>query len=232
MVTAFTSLVVHARRCEKHTLTGLPLRRAIAAVRSPKPLPRYRGLWPLRFAKPRPGGNSAYIQHIKETGHGSVLEHAVWSLIFTDVSRSLTHELVRHRAGVGYSQLRQRYVDESVAEFVVPHDLAAEVRMAVGYLYRYFWSHSIPSENGPAGLTVDQVSEALDVIGNEPDVIAGLVWLRSCLTTNADYRYLSDHLSHKIAKQTASDNTMLRREILMRGCNRLVSRLVIQSTEV
>jgi thymidylate synthase (FAD) len=36
------------------------------------------------------------------------------------VSRSLTHELVRHRAGFAYSQLSQRYVDESQASFVVP----------------------------------------------------------------------------------------------------------------
>ena len=36
------------------------------------------------------------------------------------MSRSLTHELVRHRAGFAYSQLSQRYVDESEANFVVP----------------------------------------------------------------------------------------------------------------
>jgi flavin-dependent thymidylate synthase len=56
----------------------------------------------MSFAKPRPGGNSAYLTHIKEVGHGSVLEHAVWNLLITGVSRSLTHELVRHRAGFGY----------------------------------------------------------------------------------------------------------------------------------
>lgn len=72
------------------------------------------------FEKPRPGGNSVYLNHIKEVGHGSVLEHGVWNLLFTGVSRSLTHELVRHRAGMGYSQLSQRYVDESVAEYICP----------------------------------------------------------------------------------------------------------------
>jgi thymidylate synthase (FAD) len=36
------------------------------------------------------------------------------------ISRSCSHELVRHRAGFGYSQLSQRYVDESHAAFVVP----------------------------------------------------------------------------------------------------------------
>src|SRR6266478_752794 len=34
----------------------------------------------MSFAKPRPGGNAAYLHHIKEVGHGSVLEHAVWNL--------------------------------------------------------------------------------------------------------------------------------------------------------
>jgi thymidylate synthase (FAD) len=48
------------------------------------------------------------------------LEHAVWCVLMTGVSRALTHELVRHRAGFGYSQLSQRYVDESDARYVVP----------------------------------------------------------------------------------------------------------------
>jgi len=80
----------------------------------------------LSFAKPRPGGNSTYIRHLLEVGHGSVLEHAVWNFVFTGISRSLTHELVRHRAGWGYSQLSQRYVDESVAEYVEPDCIAGD----------------------------------------------------------------------------------------------------------
>jgi len=79
----------------------------------------------MSFARPRPGGNKAYLDHILEVGHGSVLEHAVWNFIFTGISRSLTHELVRHRH-MGYSQLSQRYVDESVAEYVEPDCIAAD----------------------------------------------------------------------------------------------------------
>jgi thymidylate synthase (FAD) len=41
-------------------------------------------------------------------------------LLLEGISRSCTHELVRHRAGFGYSQLSQRYVDESHAAFVMP----------------------------------------------------------------------------------------------------------------
>lgn len=61
-----------------------------------------------------------FLENIKKQGHGSVLEHANYSLLFEGVSRSLTHELVRHRAGFAYSQLSQRYVDESDAQFVMP----------------------------------------------------------------------------------------------------------------
>lgn len=61
-----------------------------------------------------------YLENIKKQAHGSVLEHSNYSLLIEGVSRSLTHELVRHRAGFAYSQLSQRYVDESDANFVMP----------------------------------------------------------------------------------------------------------------
>src|SRR6476620_6827475 len=75
-----------------------------------------------------PAGRSTrdYLENIKKQGHGSVLEHANYSLLLEGVSRSLTHELVRHRAGFAYSQLSQRYVDESEASFVVPPAIAGD----------------------------------------------------------------------------------------------------------
>ncbi len=80
----------------------------------------------MSFQRPRPGGNKSYIGHLLEVGHGSVLEHAVFNLLFTGVSRSLTHELVRHRAGFGFSQLSQRFVDESECSFVEPDAIAGD----------------------------------------------------------------------------------------------------------
>src|SRR5581483_6388353 len=96
----------------------------------------------MSFAKPRPGGNSTYLHHIKESGHGSVLEHAVWNFLFTGVSRSLTHELIRHRAGMGFSQLSQRYVDESVAEYVEPDLIAADPELHALWLDAVRHSHA------------------------------------------------------------------------------------------
>jgi thymidylate synthase (FAD) len=73
----------------------------------------------MSFGKGRKS-NQEYVENILASKHGSVLEHAVWCLLFTGVSRALTHELVRHRAGFSYSQLSQRFVDESDACYVVP----------------------------------------------------------------------------------------------------------------
>jgi thymidylate synthase (FAD) len=73
----------------------------------------------MSFGKGRKS-NREYLDNLLTSKHGSVLEHAVWCLLITGVSRSLTHELVRHRAGFGYSQLSQRYVDEGDARYVVP----------------------------------------------------------------------------------------------------------------
>ncbi len=67
--------------------------------------------------------NESYLANILRVKHGSVLEHAVWSLLIEGVSRALTHELVRHRAGFGFSQLSQRYVDESNIAFVLPPEI-------------------------------------------------------------------------------------------------------------
>lgn len=96
----------------------------------------------MSFAKPRPGGNAVYLNHIKEVGHGSVLEHGVWNFVLTGLSRSLTHELVRHRAGMGYSQLSQRYVDESVAEYVEPDIVARDAELHAVWLEAVKHAHT------------------------------------------------------------------------------------------
>src|SRR5688572_3911120 len=61
-----------------------------------------------------------YLRNILGQGHGSVFEHSSYVMLIEGISRSCSHELVRHRAGWGFSQLSQRYVDESQAAFVMP----------------------------------------------------------------------------------------------------------------
>lgn len=97
--------------------------------------------------------NEEYIRHLLEVGHGSVLEHAVWNLLITGVSRSLTHELVRHRAGLAYSQLSQRYVDESETDFVEPDSIADDEQL------RELWLTQISQSRDAYAALVERLSE-------------------------------------------------------------------------
>ena len=72
-------------------------------------------------------GNDTYLENILLVKHGSVIEHAVWTFLFEGVSRALTHELVRHRH-FSFSQLSQRYVDESEVAFVLPPEIKSGTR--------------------------------------------------------------------------------------------------------
>lgn len=68
--------------------------------------------------------NHDYLQQgIIATKHGSVLEHATVTLAFMDVSRILTHELVRHRPGAAYSQVSGRYVRTDQLGYFIPKDI-------------------------------------------------------------------------------------------------------------
>ncbi|MBP2477191.1 thymidylate synthase (FAD) [Crossiella equi] len=79
------------------------------------------------WSKPNPATatNAGYLAHILEVGHLSVLEHGSVSFYFTGMSRSLTHELIRHRH-FSYSQLSQRYVPERDAAMVEPEVIAED----------------------------------------------------------------------------------------------------------
>ena len=86
--------------------------------------------------------NAEYVDNIIESKHGSVLEHAVWNFIIAGVSRSFTHELIRHRAGWGYSQLSQRYVDEADANYVEPEIIADDPELHATWLRAIESSHA------------------------------------------------------------------------------------------
>ncbi|MEG0855142.1 MAG: FAD-dependent thymidylate synthase [Terrisporobacter sp.] len=72
--------------------------------------------------KQTPESIEKFIKMITSMGHGSVLEHISFSFAIEGVSRSLTHQLVRHRIA-SYSQQSQRYVKEIQFEYVIPQDI-------------------------------------------------------------------------------------------------------------
>jgi thymidylate synthase (FAD) len=65
------------------------------------------------------------IGRVIESGHGSTIEHVVFTFAITGVSRTLSHQLVRHRAGVAFDQQSQRYVSyKKGASTMLPSTIA------------------------------------------------------------------------------------------------------------
>lgn len=96
------------------------------------------------WSKPNPktATNAGYLDHIREIGHESVLEHGVMSFNIEGVSRSLSHELIRHRH-LSPSQLSQRYVPNGgvfiepavIAEDPELHELFMLATITAGNVY-------------------------------------------------------------------------------------------------
>ena len=82
--------------------------------------------------KQTPESIEKFVNMITSIGHGSVLEHTSFTFGIEGVSRSLTHQLVRHRIA-SYSQQSQRYVKETQFEYVIPQDIKNNPILAQSY---------------------------------------------------------------------------------------------------
>ena len=81
-----------------------------------------------------PESAEKFLNMILEIGHGSILEHSSITFGIEGVSRSLTHQLVRHRIGCSYSQKSQRYVSEGQFEYVIPKPIAKSESLKADYV--------------------------------------------------------------------------------------------------
>ncbi|MCX6666810.1 MAG: FAD-dependent thymidylate synthase [Euryarchaeota archaeon] len=74
----------------------------------------------------------AILEQVVNLGHTSVVEHASFTFAISDVSRSLTHQLVRHRIA-SFSQQSQRYVNLNEPAYVTPPKIAKSKQMKKAY---------------------------------------------------------------------------------------------------
>jgi thymidylate synthase (FAD) len=96
------------------------------------------------------------IRKVTGYGHASVIEHASFTFSIEDVSRAMTHQLVRHRIA-SYTQQSQRYVTyDTVEKYVTPPSIAcnAEARKAfdqvlehISEAYQKLLKMGIPKED-------------------------------------------------------------------------------------
>ena len=77
-----------------------------------------------------------YFTNLKASGHGSVFEHANFSLLLYGISRSVTHELVRHRSGMSFSQQSQRYISGRMVRFVERPEYSVDEGLHTQFLQR------------------------------------------------------------------------------------------------
>ena len=74
----------------------------------------------------------AILEHVLDLGHTSVIEHASFTFAISDVSRSLTHQLVRHRIA-SYAQQSQRYVNINEPNYIIPPKISKNKEMKKAY---------------------------------------------------------------------------------------------------
>lgn len=98
--------------------------------------------------------NSQYVRHLIKKRHESVLEHSSYSILADNISRGLSHQLVRHRAGFSYSQLSQQYYDESNASYVAP----LQIKMPARAEKR--WKSAVKSSKDAYRILVDELSSS------------------------------------------------------------------------
>ncbi len=99
-----------------------------------------------------------FVEKRLETGHVSPLEQVVFWFGISGVSRSLSHQLVRHRIGISFEQQSQRYVKyrEERLEYVTPRTWSESPELAGEYhrlmqeitrVYRLALEKGIPAED-------------------------------------------------------------------------------------
>lgn len=79
-------------------------------------------------------GERKFIRGLIKAGHTATIEHASATFLIQDVSRVLTHELVRHRL-FSFCQRSQRYVKENEPSYIIPdvlndNELTSEMQQA------------------------------------------------------------------------------------------------------
>lgn len=141
------------------------------------------------FRNPRPGGNGSYLSHIIESRHGRVTEHAVWTLVITGISRSLSHELYTHTVGISKSMQSQRYVDESECAFVVPPALIEVAQAAWGLYEDRKYPPMLPRKTA-----------------------VGLRWLNAIHEAHQSYMDLAEYLEETSTSESKTDRRKAARE--------------------
>src|ERR687890_2141198 len=146
------------------------------------------------------------ISNVIESGHGSTIEHVVFTFGITGVSRTLSHQLVRHRAGVAFDQQSQRYVTFKGASTMLPasiEDAEPDVRAAYEEqiegslgLYGEMVEAGVPGED--ARFVFPNATRTNLVMTTNLRALIHMSGLRLCTMAQWEIRRLFQQIRHEI----------------------------------
>ena len=147
------------------------------------------------------------IRKVVSSGHNYTIEHIQLSFAISNVSRALTHQLVRHRH-MSFSQKSQRYVQEKGGfDYIIPKKIEnnpelkakfEEFMQATASLYEEFTSAGIPAEDARAILP-NATSTSLVVSMNLRELIH-FANLRLCTRAQYEIRMLAKKMCEEVVK--------------------------------
>jgi thymidylate synthase (FAD) len=146
------------------------------------------------------------ISGVIESGHGSTIEHVVFTFGISGVSRTLSHQLVRHRAGVAFDQQSQRYVTFKGASTMLPATIQdAEPGLREAYeeqiagsmdLYGQMVGAGIPGED--ARFVFPNATRTNLVMTTNLRALIHMSGLRLCTMAQWEIRRLFQLIRHEI----------------------------------
>jgi thymidylate synthase (FAD) len=146
------------------------------------------------------------LQQVMKLGHTSVVEHASFTFAISDVSRALTHQLVRHRIA-SYSQQSQRYVNLTEPSYVIPPSIMKNKKMRKAYddTMQLIWEQynkllklGIPAEDSRYVLP-NATCTNLMVTMNARSLL-NFFELRCCLHAQWEIRQCANHMLTEVKK--------------------------------
>lgn len=147
-----------------------------------------------------------FLAKLLELGHLSPVEHISFTFAIEGVSRVLSHQLVRHRVGVSYSQKSQRYVKENQFEYIMPpsvkkypeaamifQDQMTKIQKAYNELIKF-----VPAED--ARYVLPNAAETKLVVTYNARSLYHFFQLRCCQRAQWEIRRLAELMLEEVKK--------------------------------
>ena len=149
---------------------------------------------------------NAILKQVLNLGHTSVIEHTNFTFAISNVSRSLTHQLVRHRIA-SYAQQSQRYVDFKKPSYITPPKIEKnkEMKKAYDLTMKNIWKEynkllemSIPAED--ARFVLPNATCTNIIVTMNARSLMNFFELRCCLHAQWEIRQLANKMLKEVKK--------------------------------